>query len=64
MMLSSSQVYVSMATGVCVLLSVWVSVCVALNLDTSFPLLKKGRDGSLFGLSVALHQDLKTDGYL
>ncbi|TMS01765.1 Integrin alpha-3 [Larimichthys crocea] len=53
-----------MATGVCVLLSVWVSGCVALNLDTSFPLLKTGGDGSLFGLSVALHQDLKTDSYL
>nr|XP_033501660.1 integrin alpha-3-like isoform X1 [Epinephelus lanceolatus]XP_033501661.1 integrin alpha-3-like isoform X1 [Epinephelus lanceolatus] len=53
-----------MATDVCVLLSVWVGVCVAFNLDTSFPLLKRGRDGSLFGLSVALHQDLKTDRYL
>ncbi|KAG8006599.1 Integrin alpha-3 [Nibea albiflora] len=53
-----------MATGVCMLLSVWVGVCVALNLDTSFPLLKTGGDGSLFGLSVALHQDLKTDSYL
>ncbi|XP_044037792.1 integrin alpha-3-like isoform X2 [Siniperca chuatsi] len=53
-----------MATGVCVMLSVWVGVCVASNLDTSFPLLKTGGDGSLFGLSVALHQDLKTDSYL
>ncbi|XP_027132037.1 integrin alpha-3 isoform X2 [Larimichthys crocea] len=59
-----NKVCVSMATGVCVLLSVWVSGCVALNLDTSFPLLKTGGDGSLFGLSVALHQDLKTDSYL
>uniref|UniRef100_A0A3B4VQU0 Integrin alpha-2 domain-containing protein n=1 Tax=Seriola dumerili TaxID=41447 RepID=A0A3B4VQU0_SERDU len=48
---------------VCVLLSVCVGVCVAFNLDTSFPLLKTGGDGSLFGLSVALHQDLKTDAY-
>ncbi|KAM9346231.1 integrin alpha-3-like [Symphorus nematophorus] len=53
-----------MAAGVCVLLSVWVGVCTALNLDTSFPLVKTGGDGSLFGLSVALHQDLKTDSYL
>ncbi|KAM4531166.1 integrin alpha-3-like isoform 1-T2 [Odontesthes bonariensis] len=53
-----------MATGVCTLLSVCVSVCVAFNLDTAFPLLKTGEDGSLFGLSVALHQDLKTDAYL
>ncbi|KAM6966139.1 integrin alpha-3-like isoform 2-T2 [Tautogolabrus adspersus] len=53
-----------MATGVCALLSLWAGVCVASNLDTSFPLLKTGRDGSLFGLSVALHQDLKTDTYL
>uniref|UniRef100_A0A3Q1EQ21 Integrin alpha-3-like n=1 Tax=Acanthochromis polyacanthus TaxID=80966 RepID=A0A3Q1EQ21_9TELE len=58
------QVCVSMATGVCVLLSVYVGVCVAFNLDTEFPLLKTGTDRSLFGLSVALHQDLKTDGYL
>lgn len=61
---SSSQVCISMATGVCVLLSVWVGVCMALNLDTSFPVLKMGGDGSLFGLSVALHQDPKTDNYL
>ncbi|XP_041812196.1 integrin alpha-3-like isoform X2 [Chelmon rostratus] len=53
-----------MATGMRVLLSAWVGVCMALNLDTSFPLLKTGGDGSLFGLSVALHQDLKTDSYL
>ena len=53
-----------MATGVCTLLSVCVSVCVAFNLDTAFPLLKTGENGSLFGLSVALHQDLKTDAYL
>ncbi|XP_039979414.1 integrin alpha-3-like isoform X2 [Xiphias gladius] len=53
-----------MAFGVCLLLSVCVGVCVAFNLDTSFPLLKTGGDGSLFGLSVALHQDLKTEAYL
>ncbi|XP_031696118.1 integrin alpha-3-like, partial [Anarrhichthys ocellatus] len=53
-----------MATGVFVLLSTWVGVCVAFNLDTVFPLLKTGGDGSLFGLSVALHQDLKRDSYL
>ncbi|XP_037647357.1 integrin alpha-3-like isoform X2 [Sebastes umbrosus] len=53
-----------MATGVCVLLSVWVGVCAAFNLDTSFPLLKTGGDGSLFGLSVALHRDLRTDTHL
>ncbi|XP_049925618.1 integrin alpha-3-like isoform X1 [Epinephelus moara] len=64
MFINRRQVCVSMATDVCVLLSAWVGVCVAFNLDTSFPLLKRGRDGSLFGLSVALHQDLKTDRYL
>ncbi|XP_071319884.1 integrin alpha-3-like isoform X2 [Trachinotus anak] len=53
-----------MALGVCVLLSVCVSVSVSFNLDTSFPLLKMGGDGSLFGLSVALHQDLKTDTFM
>ncbi|XP_068605482.1 integrin alpha-3-like [Brachionichthys hirsutus] len=52
-----------MAT-VAFMLSVCVGVCTALNLDTSFPLLKMGGDKSLFGLSVALHQDLKTDSYL
>uniref|UniRef100_A0A3Q3QZ32 Integrin alpha-2 domain-containing protein n=1 Tax=Monopterus albus TaxID=43700 RepID=A0A3Q3QZ32_MONAL len=53
-----------MATGVFALLSVCVCLCIGFNLDTTFPLLKTGRDGSLFGLSVALHQDLKTDAYL
>ncbi|XP_054615008.1 integrin alpha-3-like [Dunckerocampus dactyliophorus] len=53
-----------MATRVCVLLSMCVFVCAASNVDTSFPLLKTGADGSLFGLSVALHPDLKTDQYL
>ncbi|XP_058509967.1 integrin alpha-3-like isoform X3 [Solea solea] len=52
-----------MASGVCVL-SVCVCVCVAFNLDTSFPLLKTGRRRTLFGLSVALHQDLRTDSLL
>ncbi|KAI3359081.1 hypothetical protein L3Q82_002579 [Scortum barcoo] len=42
----------------------WTPQNYAFNLDTSFPLIKTGGDGSLFGLSVALHQDLKTDTYL
>uniref|UniRef100_A0A3Q0T138 Uncharacterized protein n=1 Tax=Amphilophus citrinellus TaxID=61819 RepID=A0A3Q0T138_AMPCI len=50
-------------SSVCALLSVCVGVCAAFNLDTSFPLLKEGEHGSLFGFSVALHQDLKTDSY-
>uniref|UniRef100_A0A3P9B430 Integrin alpha-2 domain-containing protein n=1 Tax=Maylandia zebra TaxID=106582 RepID=A0A3P9B430_9CICH len=49
---------------VCMLLVVGISVCAAFNLDTSFPLLKMGERGSLFGFSVALHQDLKTESYL
>uniref|UniRef100_A0A7N8X1X8 Integrin, alpha 3b n=1 Tax=Mastacembelus armatus TaxID=205130 RepID=A0A7N8X1X8_9TELE len=49
---------------VCALLSMCIGMYVAFNLDTTFPLLKMGGDGSLFGLSVALHQDLKTDTYL
>ncbi|XP_047199915.1 integrin alpha-3 isoform X1 [Hippoglossus stenolepis] len=53
-----------MALGDYAFLAVYISVCVTFNLDTSFPLLKTGGDGSLFGLSVALHQDLKTDTYL
>ncbi|XP_068458034.1 integrin alpha-3-like isoform X2 [Clinocottus analis] len=53
-----------MATGVIVLLSAWLGVCVTFNLDTAFSLLKTGRDGSLFGLSVSLHQNLKTDSHL
>lgn len=58
------QLCVSMATHVRVLLTAWFNVCVAMNLDTLFPLLKKGENGSLFGLSVALHHHLKTDTYL
>ncbi|KAF3700664.1 Integrin alpha-3 CD49 antigen-like family member C Galactoprotein B3 [Channa argus] len=58
------KVCVPMATGASLLLSVFLSVCMALNLDTKFPLVKTGGRGSLFGLSVALHQDLKTDAYL
>ncbi|KAM8844188.1 LOW QUALITY PROTEIN: integrin alpha-3-like [Spinachia spinachia] len=53
-----------MATGVVASLSLWVGVCAAFNLDTAFSLLKTGADGSLFGLSVALHQDLRTGSYL
>ncbi|XP_026202276.1 integrin alpha-3-like [Anabas testudineus] len=59
-----TKVCVPMATRVCVLLGLCVGACVAFNLDTAFPVLKTGRNGSLFGLSVALHQDLKTDTYL
>ncbi|XP_059205003.1 integrin alpha-3-like [Centropristis striata] len=53
-----------MAAGVCVLLSMWVGVVASLNVDTAFPLLKTGGDGTLFGLSVSLHHDMKTDRYL
>uniref|UniRef100_A0A3Q2ZIL8 Integrin alpha-3-like n=1 Tax=Kryptolebias marmoratus TaxID=37003 RepID=A0A3Q2ZIL8_KRYMA len=58
------SVCVSMATGVCAVLSVCASVCVAFNVDTSFAVLKTGEAGSLFGFSVALHEDLKTRGHL
>ncbi|XP_053707542.1 integrin alpha-3-like [Synchiropus splendidus] len=54
-----------MATTVCV--SVWVCAylcaCAASNVDTQFPLVKFGEDQSLFGLSVALHQNLKRNQY-
>lgn len=53
-----------MATAVCVLLSACVGVSAAFNLDVMFPLLKTGGNGSLFGLSVALHKDLQRDAYL
>ncbi|KAM6904768.1 integrin alpha-3-like [Xenentodon cancila] len=53
-----------MATGLCVLLTVYASVCAAFNVDTAFPLLKKGDHGSLFGLSVAVHHELTTDTHL
>ncbi|XP_063760929.1 integrin alpha-3-like isoform X2 [Eleginops maclovinus] len=53
-----------MATVVCVFLIVCVGVCVAFNVDTEFPVLKTGGEGSLFGLSVSLHQDLQTDRFL
>uniref|UniRef100_A0A674M9K1 Uncharacterized protein n=1 Tax=Takifugu rubripes TaxID=31033 RepID=A0A674M9K1_TAKRU len=62
--ISVYQVFIAMATAVSVLLSTWFSVCVAMNLDTLFPLLKKGEKESLFGLSVALHHHLKTGTYL
>ena len=51
-----------MATGLFLLL--FISRCGAFNVDTAFPLLKTGEPGSLFGLSVALHQDLTADTYL
>uniref|UniRef100_A0A3Q2ZKL8 Integrin alpha-3-like n=1 Tax=Kryptolebias marmoratus TaxID=37003 RepID=A0A3Q2ZKL8_KRYMA len=41
-----------------------ILVCVAFNVDTSFAVLKTGEAGSLFGFSVALHEDLKTRGHL
>lgn len=53
-----------MATHLYVLLGVWVNVCMTVNLDISFPVLKMGGNGTLFGLSVALHQDLGTASYL
>nr|XP_057904364.1 integrin alpha-3-like [Doryrhamphus excisus] len=53
-----------MATHACLLLTMCVFVCAASNVDTSFPLLKTGTGGSLFGLSVALHPDLKTHRFL
>ncbi|XP_061556203.1 integrin alpha-3-like isoform X2 [Phycodurus eques] len=55
---------VSMATCVSLLLSTCVLACAASNVDTRFPLLKTGADGTLFGLSVALHLDLKSHKHL
>ncbi|XP_061606223.1 integrin alpha-3-like isoform X3 [Phyllopteryx taeniolatus] len=55
---------VSMATCVSLLLSTCVLACAASNVDTRFPLLKTGADGTLFGLSVALHLDLKSHTHL
>ncbi|KAM9780426.1 integrin alpha-3-like [Neosynchiropus ocellatus] len=54
-----------MAAAVCVSVWVWVHwcVCAASNVDTQFPLVKFGEDRSLFGLSVALHQNLKSLQY-
>uniref|UniRef100_A0A1A7ZTG1 Integrin, alpha 3a n=1 Tax=Nothobranchius furzeri TaxID=105023 RepID=A0A1A7ZTG1_NOTFU len=60
----SKQVCVSMATGVCVVLSLCAGFCFAFNLDTSFPVLKRGEGGSLFGFSVTLHKDMKTGSHL
>uniref|UniRef100_A0A1A7ZKD5 Integrin, alpha 3a n=1 Tax=Nothobranchius furzeri TaxID=105023 RepID=A0A1A7ZKD5_NOTFU len=53
-----------MATGVCVVLSLCAGFCFAFNLDTSFPVLKRGEGGSLFGFSVTLHKDMKTGSHL
>uniref|UniRef100_A0A3Q2XDE2 Integrin alpha-2 domain-containing protein n=1 Tax=Hippocampus comes TaxID=109280 RepID=A0A3Q2XDE2_HIPCM len=44
--------------------AVYVLACAASNIDTRFPLLKTGADGTLFGLSVALHLDLKSRTHL
>ncbi|XP_061701838.1 integrin alpha-3-like isoform X2 [Syngnathoides biaculeatus] len=56
----SACVSVSVATCVCLL----VSSCAASNVDTRFPLVKTGADGTFFGLSVALHSDLKSRTHL
>uniref|UniRef100_A0A3B3TLJ3 Integrin alpha-3-like n=1 Tax=Poecilia latipinna TaxID=48699 RepID=A0A3B3TLJ3_9TELE len=53
-----------MATDMFVLLSVCLSVNVAINIDTSFPVLKAIGSKNLFGFSVALHEDLETGKYL
>ncbi|XP_024920340.1 integrin alpha-3-like [Cynoglossus semilaevis] len=53
-----------MASAVCVLLCVCVRACVSFNVDTSFPLLKTGGDQTFFGLSVALHEDLRTGEHM
>ncbi|XP_076023646.1 integrin alpha-3-like [Genypterus blacodes] len=57
---------VSMVTGVrlCVYVFVCVCVCTATNVDTAFPMLKQGGDGSLFGLSVSLHQSTQKDSFM
>ncbi|MEQ2249909.1 hypothetical protein ILYODFUR_034433 [Ilyodon furcidens] len=59
----SSQV-VSMTVDMFVLLSVCLSTCVAFNVDMSFPVLKTIGSKSLFGFSVALHEDLETGNFL
>ncbi|XP_015225931.1 PREDICTED: integrin alpha-3-like [Cyprinodon variegatus] len=46
------------------LLSICLSACLAFNVDTSFPVLKTVEGKSLFGFSVALHEDLETRDYL
>ncbi|XP_027898372.1 integrin alpha-3-like [Xiphophorus couchianus] len=53
-----------MATDMFVLLSVCLSVSLAVNIDTSFPVLKTVGSKNLFGFSVALHEDLETGKYL
>ncbi|KAM9785154.1 integrin alpha-3-like isoform X3 [Syngnathus typhle] len=53
-----------MATCMCLVVSVYVLACAASNVDTRFPLLKTGADGTFFGLSVALHLDLKSRTHL
>ncbi|XP_043956081.1 integrin alpha-3-like [Gambusia affinis] len=53
-----------MATDMFMLLSVCLSVSLAINIDTSFPVLKTIGSKNLFGFSVALHEDLETGKYL
>lgn len=53
-----------MATDMFVLLSAFLGVCAGFNVDTSFPVLKTVKTKSLFGFSVALHEDLETGKFL
>ncbi|KAM4717104.1 integrin alpha-3-like [Anableps anableps] len=53
-----------MATDMFLLLSACLSVCMAFNIDTLFPVLKTIGSKSLFGFSVALHEDPETGKHL
>ncbi|KAK7938835.1 hypothetical protein WMY93_002161 [Mugilogobius chulae] len=52
-----------MADSSLVLWSMLLSACVAFNLDPLVSVVKTGTQSSLFGFSVALHQDTTTGGY-
>ncbi|XP_055079725.1 integrin alpha-3-like [Periophthalmus magnuspinnatus] len=52
-----------MASSAPVLLSVLLAVCTAFNLDPLVSVVKSGGRRSLFGFSVALHQDLSSGAY-
>ncbi|XP_072298458.1 integrin alpha-3-like [Eucyclogobius newberryi] len=59
----SGKLSVLMAASSLVLLSMLLVVCAGFNLDPLVSVVKTGAHRSLFGFSVALHQDLGTGGF-
>uniref|UniRef100_A0A3B4ACB9 Integrin alpha-2 domain-containing protein n=1 Tax=Periophthalmus magnuspinnatus TaxID=409849 RepID=A0A3B4ACB9_9GOBI len=60
---ASGSLRVLMASSAPVLLSMLLAVCTAFNLDPLVSVVKSGGRRSLFGFSVALHQDQSSGAY-